>query len=107
VLVVHISLWPDGDATEARTIARSAIANVTDDDAARGADYVVYTEREAELPDAFLIQGHAREAGVWELLRRVAEARAPNSAEHVPLPPELRSVAHALADKLDEDLPGR
>jgi hypothetical protein len=101
VLVVEVSLWPDSDASASRTIARAAIANVSHMDAWTNiADYVVYVERESELPDAFVLREHRREDGAWELVRRLAAARTGDDTAFEALPQELRAVADRLAEKL-------
>lgn len=72
MLVIKVELWPGGDADRAQEIGRMGVANVSN--LASTSDYVFASVTDRGDEAVGIIRNHARNAGFWKLVARLAAA---------------------------------
>lgn len=71
-LRVIVQIVPAGDEVHAREIGRMNISNIT----------IPRDENENGEVSDYVVRGHRRKAGFWELIRKALNAAADGSAAH-------------------------
>jgi hypothetical protein len=92
-ILVRVELWPGGDPSRRREIAKMAIANASD--LADTSDYVAVRFDDRGTFEAFAVRGHRRVAGVWALVARACSPRASTT-----VPARHQATVEAIVERV-------